>query len=232
MTTQQPESDTDSQRLATVSLEAAEFGPSEMYVFLRDSVLPRPIAWVSTINGEGQTNLAPFSFFNVVSPYPPTLGFSCGPRGDNHNAATRQPKDTLLNIRATGEFVVNLSPASLLDEVVMTSDPLAHGQSEFDHAGLVAVASTRVRPPRVQGVPVAFECRTYDIIEVGVNTWIMGTVVHMHVDRRAYVGSDPRLKHRVNVLADADNRPVGRLDRANYTRVKDIELHRRKDGPN
>jgi hypothetical protein len=54
----------------------------------------------------------------------------------------------------------------------------------------------------------------------------------MHVDRRAYVGSDPRLKHRVNVLADADNRPVGRLDRANYTRVKDIELHRRKDGPN
>lgn len=232
MTTKQPEGDTELQTPATVSLDVAEFGPTEMYVFLRDSVVPRPIAWVSTIDGEGQTNLAPFSFFNVVSPYPPTLGFSCGPRGDNHNEATRQPKDTLFNIRATGEFVVNLSPASLLDEVVKSSDPLAHGQSEFDHTGLVAVASTRVRPPRVQGVPVAFECRTYDIIEVGVNTWIMGTVVHMHVDRRAYVGSSPSLKHRVDVLADADNRPAGRLDRANYTRVTDIELHRRTDGPN
>lgn len=232
MPTQQPERDTDLQGVATVSLDAAEFGPTEMYVFLRDSVIPRPIAWVSTIDGAGQTNLAPFSFFNVVSPYPPTLGFSCGPRGDNHNAATRQPKDTLHNIRATGEFVVNLAPGSLLDEVVLTSDPLAHGQSEFDHAGLVAVASTRVRPPRVRGVPVAFECQIYDIIEVGVNTWIMGTVVHMHVDRRAYLGSSPDLKHRVNMLADAGNRPVGRLDRANYTRVNDIEMHRRKEGPN
>jgi flavin reductase (DIM6/NTAB) family NADH-FMN oxidoreductase RutF len=216
----------------TVSLDVADFNATDMYVFMRDAVVPRPIAWVSTMNAQGQTNLAPFSFFNVVSPYPPTLGFSCGPRGDNHSAGGREPKDTLLNIRAMGEFVVNISPAALLDDMVRTSDPLAHGESEFAHAGLTELASTRVRPPRVAGVPVAFECRTFDIIEVGVNTWIMGTVVHMHVDRRAYVGSTPELKHRINVLADIAGRPVGRLDRANYTRVSDVEFHRRKDGPN
>jgi flavin reductase (DIM6/NTAB) family NADH-FMN oxidoreductase RutF len=216
----------------TVSLDVADFSATEMYVFLRDAVVPRPIAWVSTMNAQGQTNLAPFSFFNVVSPYPPTLGFSCGPRGDNHNAGSPAPKDTLLNIRALGEFVVNISPAALLDGMVKTSDPLAHGDSEFAHAGLTEVASTLVRPPRVAGVPVAFECRTFDIIEVGVNTWIMGTVVHMHVDRRAYIGSTPELKHRINVLGDTAGRPVGRLDRANYTRVSDVEFHRRKEGPN
>lgn len=232
MTTLQTAQNAVSHQPATVSIDAAELGPTEMYVFLRDAVVPRPIAWVSTIDLEGRTNLAPFSFFNVVSPYPPTLGFSCGPRGDNHNSSVRLAKDTLQNIRATGEFVVNLSPASLLDEVVKSSDPLAHEQSEFDHAGLVALPSTRVRAPRVQGVPVAFECRTFDIIEVGVNTWIMGTVVHMHVARAAYIGSSAELKHRINVLAEALTRPVGRLDRANYTRVGDIELHRRKEGPN
>jgi flavin reductase (DIM6/NTAB) family NADH-FMN oxidoreductase RutF len=224
MTTPQPAA-------SSVSIDVAEMSPTEMYVFLRDAVVPRPIAWVSTLDEEGRTNLAPFSFFNVVSPFPPTLGFSCGPRGDNHSDGSRRLKDTLLNIRATGEFVVNISHALILEQMVKTSDPLAHGQSEFAHAGLVEVASTRVRPPRVQGVPVAFECRTFDIIEVGVNTWIMGTVVHMHVDRGVYVGSTPQLKHRINVIGNAADRPVGRLDRANYTRVGDVEFHRRKEGP-
>jgi flavin reductase (DIM6/NTAB) family NADH-FMN oxidoreductase RutF len=221
----------DSPARPGISLDVSEFGPTEMYVFLRDSVVPRPIAWVSTINGDGKTNLAPFSFFNVVCPYPPVLGFSCGPRGDNHNLEVRQPKDTLMNIRANGEFVVNLVPASLMDRMVRTSDPLPHGESEFAHAGLGEVPSTIVRPPRVPGVPVAFECRLYDIIEVGVNVWIMGTVVHIHVDPANYVGPRAGHKHRVDVLAQIDSRPVGRLDRANYARLTQIEAHLRKDGP-
>lgn len=222
----------DAQDAATVSLSVNDFSPSEMYVFLRDAVVPRPIAWVSTVNPAGQTNLAPFSFFNVVSPYPPTIGFSVGPRGDNHSSGERLPKDTLLNIRAMGEFVVNIVPGGLLEEMVKCSDPLAHGESEFDHAGLVALPSTLVKPPRVRGAPVSLECRTFQITEVGVNTWIMGSVVHMHVDRKAYLGSTPALKHRINVVADSANRPVGRLDRANYTRALDVELHWRKEGPN
>ena len=94
----------------TVSLSTSDFNPTEMYFLLRDSIVPRPIAWVSTINAAGQSNVAPFSFFNVVCPSPPVLGFSCGPRRDDHNAGEGEAKDTLMNIRANGEVVVNLSP--------------------------------------------------------------------------------------------------------------------------
>jgi flavin reductase (DIM6/NTAB) family NADH-FMN oxidoreductase RutF len=231
MSTLQRENESGPPARPSISLEAAVLGPTEMYVFLRDSIVPRPIAWVSTVNGEGVTNLAPFSFFNVVSPYPPVLGFSCGPRGDDHNAQTQLPKDTLINIRANGEFVVNLAPAHLMEPMMRSSDPLAHGESEFAHTGLTGVASTKVRPPRVAGVPVAFECRVYDILEVGVNAWIMGTVVQLHVDPAAYVGPRGDHKHRIDVLARTETRPVGRLDRANYMRIGEIETHLRKDGP-
>lgn len=215
----------------TVSLDAAEFGPSEMYVLLRDTVVPRPIAWVSTMDTEGVTNLAPFSFFNVVCPDPPVLGFSCGPRGDNHDTALQNPKDTLINIRANGEFVVNIVPGHLTEPMVKTSDPLPHGRSEFAHAGLIEIASSKVRPPRVQGVPVAFECRLYDILDVGVNVWIMGTIVHIHIDPDAYVGLRGNFRHRVDVMKRVEARPVGRLDRANYVQLKEIETHLRKGGP-
>jgi len=231
MTTPQVTSRTDAPTGNTVSLEASEFGPSEMYVLLRDAVVPRPIAWVSTIDEHGVTNLAPFSFFNVVCPFPPVLGFSCGPRDDNHDAALQNPKDTLMNIRANKEFVVNIVPGHLTVPMVKTSDPLPHGQSEFAHAGLVEVESAEIRPPRVQGVPVAFECRLYDILEVGVNAWIMGTIVHVHIDPDAYVGTRGSMKHRIDVLKRVNARPVGRLDRANYVQLREIEVHLRKGGP-
>ena len=88
-----------------------------------------------------------------------------------------------------------------------------------------------VRPPRVQGVPVAFECRLYDILDVGANVWIMGTIVHVHVDPDAYLGDRGNLKHRVDVMKRVEARPVGRLDRANYVQLKEIEAHLRKEGP-
>lgn len=216
----------------SISLPASDFNPTEMYLLLRDSVLPRPIAWVSTISAAGETNLAPFSFFNVVSPDPPVLGFSCGPRGDDHNNPLRLPKDTMLNIRATGEFVINVSPESLLDPMVKTSDALPHGQSEFAHAGLLEAPSTVVRPPRVARSPVAYECKLHDIIEVGVNSWIMGRVVHVHIDPAAYQGTRDGQRHRIDLLAHQDQRPVGRLGRAHYLRLRDIEAHLRKDGNN
>lgn len=220
-----------SQAGASVSIDAGTLRATEMYVFLRDSVIPRPIAWVSTVNAAGATNLAPFSFFNVVSPHPPIVGFSCGPRGDNFEQAPGEEKDTLMNIRAGREFVVNIVPERMLDEMALSSDPLDHGESEFDHTGLVAAPSTVVRPPRVQGVPVALECRLYDILDVGVNVWVMGTVVHMHVDPACYLGSQGKQKHRVNVLARTELRPVGRLDRANFGRLREVEIHLRKRGP-
>ena len=217
---------------ATISLDAGEFQPGEMYFLLRDSIIPRPIAWVSTISRDGVANIAPFSFFNVCCPSPPVLGFSCGPRGDNHNDGVGQPKDTLINIRDNGEFVVNLSPEGLFDEMVASSASLPHGQSEFAFTGMQEAPSTRVRPPRVALTPVAFECRLRDIVELGANQWIMGDVVHIHIAQSVYAGEREGKRHRVDLLRDEATRPLGRLGRAYYVRLREIETRMRRDGPN
>src|SRR3954469_9406993 len=133
--------------MTTHAIAAAELNADDMYLLLRDAVMPRPIAWVSTIDAEGCTNLAPYSFFNVVSPNPPVLGFSVGPRNERRGSDAFELKDTLLNIQANGEFVVNIAPERFMDEMVRTSDPLPHGQSEFAHTRLVEAPSTLVRPP-------------------------------------------------------------------------------------
>jgi len=217
---------------STRSLPASAFTAGEMYLLLRDSVLPRPIAWVSTIGETGVTNLAPFSFFNVCSPSPPVLGFSCGPKGDAHDRPGRNEKDTERNIRVTREFVVNIAPESLTAPMIRSSDSLPYGQTEFAHSGLAEVPSVVVRPPRVADVPVAFECTLLDIVELGTNHWIMGTVQHVHLADAVYVGERDGRRHRVDLLSMLDTRPVGRLDRARYVRLRDVDTHLRKDGPN
>lgn len=215
----------------TIALAPADLTPGETYFLLRDSIIPRPIAWVSTISAAGITNLAPFSWFNVCCPVPPVLGFSCGPRGDDH-AADRVLKDTYTNVVETNEFVVNLVPETLVDAMMETSADHPPGASEFAAAGLEEVASTHVKPPRVGGVPVAFECRVRQIVDLGKNHWIMGDVVQIHVAESVYVGPRGNMKHRVDLLAQDDTRPIGRLGRALYARIRNEETHLRKDGPN
>ncbi|MEO8136164.1 MAG: flavin reductase family protein [Betaproteobacteria bacterium] len=212
------------------SIAAAELNADDMYLLLRDAVMPRPIAWVSTIDGSGRTNLAPYSFFNVVSPNPPVLGFSVGPRSERRGSDEFEKKDTLQNIQENGEFVVNIAPERFMEQMVRSSDPLPHGQSEFAHTQLVEAPSTTVRPPRVTGAPVAFECTTYDIVYIGKSAWVMGLVRMVHVDPAAYVGTKGGNLHRIDVLRDMEMRPVGRLGRANYVRLREIETHLRKDG--
>ncbi len=216
----------------TVSLDVSDFNASEMYFLLRDSIIPRPIAWVSTINREGVANIAPYSFFNVCSPSPPVLGFSCGPRGDNHQDGTRREKDTLINIRDNRQFVVNLSPEVLMDEMVASAADLPHGESEFDFAGIAQVPSSLVKPPRVAVTPVAFECELLDILDLGANHWVMGKVIHVHIQEKVYRGEREGKRHRVDVLEDLSTRPLGRLGRAFYARLRDIETRMRRDGPN
>lgn len=216
----------------TISLPATDLEPSEMYFLLRDSIIPRPIAWVSTISEAGVSNVAPFSFFNVCCPSPPVLGFSCGPRGDNHNDEKRVAKDTLINIRANGEFAVNLSPEALFDAMVDTAQDLPHDVSEFTRFGLKEAPSTAIRPPRVAGTPVAYECRLRDIIDLGANHWIMGEVVHVHIAERVHRGTREGKRHRVDLLEDHATRPIARLGRAFYARLREVETRKRKDGPN
>ena len=141
-------------------------------------IYPRPIAWVSTIGPDGTRNLAPFSFFNAFSFNPPTVGVSPGSRQGI-------PKDTLANVRATGEFVINLVSASLADTANATSAELAPDIDEWELAGVTPVASETVAPARVEQAPAALECRVHQIVELGAdepsNSLVIGRVLRVHV---------------------------------------------------
>ena len=215
----------------TVELSAADLTTNEMYLLMRDAIVPRPIAWVSTVDPQGRSNLAPYSFFNVCSSEPPILGFSVGGAGRDERGQP-QAKDTLVNLRANGECVVNIVPEALMLPMVETSAALAPGDSEFAFAKLPEAASTTVRPPRVAGAPVAYECVVHASVELGASWWVMVRVRHVHVDERVYLGRVKSLNHRIDVLRDPSMRPVGRLGRALYCRIRDEETILRRDGPN
>jgi flavin reductase (DIM6/NTAB) family NADH-FMN oxidoreductase RutF len=141
-------------------------------------VAPRPIGWISALNGEGQVNLAPYSFFNLFASRPPIVGFS-----------SEGMKDSVSFIKETGEFVCNLATYDMRHQMGATSAPLPRGESEFDHAGLGMEPSRLVKPPRVKGVPAALECRLVSIQELTthdgapLDRWlVLGHVVGVHID--------------------------------------------------
>src|SRR5262249_31343872 len=126
--------------------------PPERYKLLLATVLPRPIAWVTTRDAEGAVNAAPFSFFNVFGSDPATVGIGIGSKGP------AEPKDTRANIRATEHFVVNLVPFALAQEMRVTSIAFPKGVEEPKEAGLSLRSSDRVSVPRIAQAPVAMEC--------------------------------------------------------------------------
>ncbi len=153
------------------------------YYLLTSVVAPRPIAWVSTISSSGIPNLAPYSFFNAVSGFPPTITFSVSHR--------RQPpieKDTLKNIREIGEFVCHVTDEALSEAMVKTAASWPADVSEFDATGLDASPSIDVRPPRVCKAPVAMECVVTQIVPVeGANsTMVLGRILRFHIRTDLY----------------------------------------------
>ncbi len=212
--------------METVSFDMHSLTPHDQYLLLRDTVMPRPIAWVSSQDPAGRTNLAPFSFFNVLSADPPILGFSVGPAGDNFGPENDGQKDTLANIMSTKEFVINIVAENLLDQMVRTSDPLPPGEDEFAHAGLTPLPSTLTGPPRVKGAPVAFECKLHEVLRLGTHHLVMGEIIYAHIMEEVYAGSE-RGTHRVNLLKRPEMRPPGRLDRANYTLLREVAVRLR-----
>ena len=148
-------------------------------------IAPRPIGWISSIDRQGRTNLAPYSFFNAFSDSPPIIGFSSHSR-----------KDSQRNIEETGEFVYNLATRALAEQMNRSSTALPHGVCEFELAGLERAASRIVKPPRVALTPAALECKLTDIIPIKdldghatKNTLILGQVVGVHIDR-TYITTD------------------------------------------
>jgi flavin reductase (DIM6/NTAB) family NADH-FMN oxidoreductase RutF len=150
------------------------------YRFLTSAVIPRPIAWVTTVDpASGVVNAAPFSWFQAVCADPMMVMLSIQER------APGQPKDTLRNMRATGEFVVNLVPRAAAERMVQTSAEYPADVSEVEAVGLATVSSHVVRPPRIADSPVHLECRLAREVPLGrtgATTLVLGEVVHVAAD--------------------------------------------------
>jgi len=192
-------------------IDPSNLAPHEFYKHLACAITPRPIAWVSTLSPAGVTNLAPFSFFNGVGANPPSVVFS------PVNNRKGEPKDTLVNVRETGEFVVNLVSHALADRMNDTAYEYGYDVSEFGRVGLTETPSQRVAPPRVGESPLSMECKVLQIITVGEGplgaNLVIGEVVMMHLD---------------DGLLDADGfiapdklDTVGRMGAADYCTTRD-----------
>lgn len=163
-----------------MELELSGLSPQERYRLLVATVVPRPIAFVSTLDDSGGTNLAPFSYFNIVTARPALISVSIGQRTWQ---GQRQKKDTLQNIEATGEFVVNVATEALLEAVNASSADYAPGVSEIERLGLTPVPAAKVRPPRIAESPVHLECKLSQVIVLGDDPQVglvIGEVVHFH----------------------------------------------------
>jgi flavin reductase (DIM6/NTAB) family NADH-FMN oxidoreductase RutF len=185
-----------------LEFDLASLDPRSRYFLLTGAVVPRPIAWVSTVDEHDNRNLAPYSYFNACSATPPIVHFT-----------STAPKHSIANVKATGEFVVNIVSEELAQAMRISSAVFESGQDEFEWAQLDATPSVRVRPPRVARAKVALECRLRRLLEMGEGTMAFGDVLHVHVDRSVWRDGriDPTL------LA-----PVGRLSGLNYTTVTDV----------
>lgn len=204
-----------------MELDPTTLSHQSIYKILTGSILPRPIGWISSIDLDGRPNLAPFSFFNVVCSNPPTLLFCPMIRGVDGS-----PKDTLNNVRQTGEFVVNIVTEDLLKAMNDTSIEAPSEFNEFEFAGLTLSPSVTVRPPRVLESPIHFECKVNQIVDInnapGGGSIVIGTITHIHAEERVMLGTD-----KINLTA---LQPIGRLMGAAYCRVEQVvELDRPKN---
>ncbi len=193
----------------TTSITPGNMHPRDAYRLMLSIVVPRPIAWVSSLGADGTLNLAPFSFFTVVGGTPPTLMVSIGQRAGN-------PKDTLRNVQETGEFVVHTVEFALVERMNQTSGEYAYDVDEFALAGLDYIPSTDVRPPRLASASIAMEVKATQIIPVQDThyTMVLGHIVRYHL-------RDGILKP--NGLVDPMLvRPVARLGGDEYTDVDHI----------
>ncbi|MBB4932307.1 flavin reductase (DIM6/NTAB) family NADH-FMN oxidoreductase RutF [Lipingzhangella halophila] len=162
--------------MAHLVLDPAEMPAPAARKLLIGSVVPRPIAWTSTVSRSGVPNLAPFSFFTVASTCPQMLTITIEP----HDSGAE--KDTLANIRETGEFVVNVVPEQLGNAMRVSADVGEGAADEFAIAGLTAAPSHLVAASRVAETPAAVECRLERMLRLGTDTMVIGRVACYHMD--------------------------------------------------
>ena len=192
-----------------VRLTLADLAPADRQRLLTPIIAPRPIAFVSSMSAAGVGNLAPFSFFAMGGGNPQSVAFC--PVADRHG----EPKDTLRNVRETGEFVINIVSRAMAERVNQASGKYPFEVDEFDVTGFTRVASEVVRPPRVAESPAALECRVFEIVPHGSGpvhaTWVIGEVLVLHLADDMLAADGMPDTARIN--------PAARLGRDEWTHV-------------
>lgn len=188
----------------------------DLHQFILGTVAPRPIAFVSTLDPEGKQNLAPYSFFNAFSSNPPIVVFS-----SNRRASNNTTKDTLENIKLSGECVINSVNYSMVRQMALASVEFPRGTSEFIKTGLTPVPSDMVAPPRVGESPGAMECKVQDIITLGdgggAGHLIICKVVRMHIAKEVLTEKNRIDPNKMDLM--------GRMGRAYYVRASGQAIH-------
>ena len=183
---------------------------AEAYRLLAATVLPRPIALVTTVSAEGVPNAAPFSFFNAMGSKPPVVAMGIEPRPDGSY------KDTSANIIETREFVVNLVDEPLADKMNACAATLAPEVNELEEVGLKTIPSSGVRAPRVEDSPVSMECKLLQTVDLaGGGSIVIGEVIHFHLQDRIVSSLDPL---RIDT---GEHSLIGRLSASDYCRTTD-----------
>lgn len=199
-----------------MELAIADLDATAIYKLMVGSIQPRPIAWVCTRNEQGVLNLAPFSFFTLVSVNPPIVAFAPLRKPDGSE------KDTVLNLEECPEFTLNIVSHSVVEAMNQTSAPLGRGDSEIGFAGLTTVPSLTVTPPRIAQAQIHFECRLREIQRFGdqpmAGRLILGDIVHVQVADALYDNG--------RILADKLD-AVGRMAGNTYSTTRDtFEIER------
>lgn len=206
---------------ADLELAPADWRAREVYFLLTALVVPRPIAWVSTVAEDGVRNVAPHSYFNLVATDPPHVAFS-----------SIGVKDTLRNVRTSGEFVVNLVTQPVAEAMNATAADLPAGEDEFTFFGIAATPAATVAAPRVADAVAHLECRSVQEVEVGNGHVTIGEVVHVHVAPQVWRDGrvDPELLDPVCRLAGSAYAGLGevfKLPRPTWDQVRDTPADER-----
>jgi len=195
-----------------MQIDPAHTSQKDIYKILTGAVIPRPIGWISSISRDGIPNLAPFSFFNAVGEDPPHVMFSTVRSGNTN-------KDTLNNVLATKQFVVNMATEELVEAMNASSVNLPPDGNEFDYAGLTAITSVMVKPPRVAESPIHFECELVHHYSLeghkdGGATIMIGRIVMFHVNDSVLLDG-----YKIN---RETYKPIARLEGYNYAKLGEV----------
>lgn len=200
-----------------------QFDPNELehtavYKLLTGTIIPRPIGWISSVSENGINNLAPFSYFNAVGDDPPHVMFSTG-RGNDSN------KDTLNNVLATKQFVVNMVTEELVEQMNTTAQAVHSDIDEFELAGVTSIPSQKVKPMRVRESPITLECELvhHYFLEDhrhGGACVVIGRIVMMHFDDNVLLDN-----YKINL---ENYKPVSRLAGSNYAKIGELFSVKRK----